>query len=157
MRVYLAGYIHGEVIEQCVAWRKKIRKFYENYKGQKYPIEWLDPLNGKDLESISADGLTSSCSPNVIIHRDYQSVIRSDLIVVNMNTFGKDRPLTGTVAELAWAWEHHIPIIMITTEKKYKEHPFIKAFVSDFVDSVEDLLDKKLINLFYKGWNNAEY
>ena len=24
LKAYLAGYIHGEVIEQCLAWRKKI-------------------------------------------------------------------------------------------------------------------------------------
>lgn len=157
MKVYLAGYIHGEVLDKCVAWRKQIRDFYEHYKGNRYPIDWLDPLNGKDLESISSDGLTSSCSSNVIVHRDYQSVIRADLIVANMDTFGQSRYPVGTISEIAWAWQKHIPVIMITKENQFRGHPFMQLFVSEFVESVEELLNRKLINLFYKGWNSAEY
>lgn len=153
--VYLAGFIHGSVIEQCRGWRKKIRDHYSNYKGKEYPIIWLDPMNGE--ETVSMDGLSSSSPPNAIIHRDYQCVMKSDIVVVNMDTFGADRPLTGTMFELALAWEHHKAIIMITNEKKYSDHPFLKNMVSNFTVSVEELLEKKIINFYFKGWNTAIY
>ena len=52
MKCYLAGYIAGNKIEECTAWRKKVRTHYAEYKGHRYPIDWLDPLNGKELDTI---------------------------------------------------------------------------------------------------------
>jgi hypothetical protein len=154
MKVYLAGFIQGSRMEECISWRKKIREYYVM---RSWDIEWLDPLNGKEINTISSDGLTSHIPPNAILHRDYKGVVSSDLIVVNMDTFGEERPLTGTMFELAWAWEHHIPIIMITTEQKFINHPFVKNFASMIFSSVDEMLEKKAINYMYKGMVNAEY
>jgi len=153
-KVYLAGFIQGTKIEECVAWRKKIR---EHYVMGGWDIVWLDPLNGKEFGSITDDGLKSNIPAHAIVHRDYRSVEDSDLIIANMDTFGESRPLTGTLCELAWAWDKHIPIIMITDEKKYKDHPFLEYFASAIVPTVDKLLEEKLINYFYKGANNAVY
>jgi len=175
MKVYLAGFIQGTKLEECVAWRKRIREHYDNWKTTldnddkklfpkgipavvKYPITWLDPLNGKELATISQDGLKSSCPPHAIVHRDFNCVMDADLIIANMNTFGeKDRGLCGTICELAWAWEHRKPIIMITNEVKYSEHPFTALFASWIVKDVDELLEKKCINYFFKGKNSAIY
>lgn len=153
-KVYLAGYITGSVIEQCIEWRKKIR---EHYAMQDWDIIFLDPLNGKYINTISEDGLKSNVPAHAIIHRDFQSVTKSDLIVVNTDTFGGERPLTGTICELAWAWEHHIPIVMISNEEKYSEHPFLDYFASWKCKTVDELLEKKIINYFYKGQHSAIY
>lgn len=164
MKIYLCGYIQGgESLKKCIEWRKKIRKHYEEWKKEthkpfeRYPIIWLCPLNGKDFNSISKDGLSSSMPNNTILHRDFKAVMDADIIVANMDTFGDNRPLTGTIAELAWAWEHHKPIIMVTNEKKYAEHPFLMNFASWIVKDIDELLGKKIINIFYKGMVNAEY
>ena len=157
-KCYLAGYIQGSKLEECTEWRRRIREYYDNWKGkERYPIVWLDPLNGKDFATITSDGLKSSCPPHAIVHRDFAAVMNSDLIVANMNTFGENRPLTGTISELAWAWEHHKPIVMITDETKYREHPFLSYFASWIVKDVDELLKKKCINYFYKGTASAKY
>lgn len=153
-KVYLAGFISEKNMEECLGWRKKIREYYTS---KDYPIIWLDPLNTDNLETISENGLKSSYSANTIIHKDYMSIMNSDLIVVNLDTFGNDRPLIGTIAELAWAWEHHKPILSITTDATYKEHPFIKYFTSEFVSSLDELIERKLIPYFYKGLVTARY
>jgi len=159
LSIYLAGYIQGEVIEQCVAWRKRIREHYDNWKGLniKYPILWLDPLNGEKFSEISPDGLKGVMPPHTIVHKDYTCVEKCDMIVVNMDRFGKSRPLTGTICELAWGWQMHKPIIMITDEDMYKFHPFLAYFASWIVPSVDELLEKKIINEFYKSFHSAEY
>jgi hypothetical protein len=157
MKIYLAGYIQGQVINQCTEWRKKLRDTYDNWKGGRYPLVWIDPLNGEDFAEISPDGLKGVMPPHAIVHKDYKCVVDSDLIVVNMNTFGMDRPLTGTICELAWAWDKHKPIIMITTEDKYIQHPFLSYFASWVVPTVDYLIEKKIINAFYKAWNSAQY
>lgn len=156
--IYLAGFIQGSKLKECVEWRKKVREHYDHWKDEEpYPIVWLDPLNGKDLATITDNGLKSSCPPHAIVHRDYKCVEKSDLIVANMDTFGEDRGLCGTICELAWAWQMKKPIILITNEIKYKEHPFIKYFSSWIVESVDEMLEKKAINYFYKGTHSAQY
>ena len=157
LKIYLAGYIQGSVIDKCTEWRKRLREVYNNWNGKEYPICWVDPLNGEDFAEISPDGLKGVMPPHAIIHKDYKCVQDSDLIVVNMNTFGQDRPLTGTICELAWAWDKHKPIIMITDEDKYKFHPFLEYFASWIVPDVDYLIDNKIINQFYKAWSSAQY
>ena len=160
MKVYLSGFINGNVIDKCTDWRKKIRSHYDHWKGgtEKYPIDWIDPLNGEKKEDISADGMVlKDIPPNALVHRDYYSVKISDLIVANMDTFGELRPPIGTISELAWAWELRKPIIIIADNYQYANHPFMLSFASFFVKSVDELLEKKLINYFFKGMNSANY
>lgn len=152
MKVYLAGFIQGAKIKECMEWRVKVRKYYEDNG-----IIFIDPLNGKEVATITPDGLKSSTPRNSIVHRDYRCVIDADLIVVNMNTFGETRPLTGTICELAWAWEHHIPIIMITNEAIYKDHPFLSYFASWVVPDINSLFDSDAIGFYLKGKKNATY
>jgi len=157
MRVYLAGYIQGSVIEQCSAWRKKLREVYDNWNGKPYAISWLDPLNGENFAEISPDGLKGAMPPHFIVHKDYKCVNDCDIVVVNMDTFGQDRPLTGTICELAWAWDKHKPIIMISNEDKYVQHPFLSYFTSWVVPSVDELIKQKIINQCYKSLHSAQY
>jgi len=157
MVIYLAGYIQGTVIDQCVAWRKKIREVYDNWGMKPYPITWLDPLNGEKFEEISTDGLKGVMPPHMIVHKDYKCVEKCDVVLVNMDTFGESRPLTGTICELAWAWQMHKIIVMITDEPKYKFHPFLTYFASWIVPDVETLLKEKVLNQIYKSLNSAQY
>jgi hypothetical protein len=158
IKVYLCGYIGGpQVLDKCIGWRKEIVKRYSSYKGQRYPIIWLDPMNGKDFDFMDKNGLKSNVPSHAIMHRDYQCVVRADLLVFNTDTFGEERPLIGSIFEIAWAWEHHIPIVMITKDVVFREHPFTSYAVSHIVESVDELLDKKVINYYFKGWNDALY
>lgn len=153
-KVYLAGFIQGSKLKECIAWRLKIR---EHFEAKKYPIEWLDPLNGKNLASITADGLKSSTPPHAIVHRDWASVNAADLIVANMDQFGETRPPVGTISECAWAFALRKPLILITDDKNFKYHPFLEYFATAIVPSVDVLLKEKLIQYMYKGVVSAQY
>jgi nucleoside 2-deoxyribosyltransferase len=158
MKIYLAGFIQGTVIDKCIAWRKQIRDHYDNWKGQgSYGICFLDPLNGEHFNEISPDGLKGSLPSNAIVHKDYHCVKNADLIVCNMDTFGQERPLIGTMFELAWAYEFRKAVVLITDNHVYEQHPFLTNTVSWYVKNVDELLDKKIINTFYKAWNSAKY
>ena len=153
---YLAGYISGAKISECTEWRKRIRSYYLN-KGWDQLV-FLDPLNGDERETIDDEGLSSSVIPGkALVYRDYQSVKNSDLIIANLDTFGQERPLTGTIYELAWAWNFKIPVIVITENHRYIKHPFIQDTASMIVSSVEELIEKKYLNYFYKGQVSAIY
>ena len=74
-----------------------------------------------------------------------------------MNTFGETRTPTGTLCELAITGYLHKPLIVITDDRNYYEHPWIKDFASMIVSSVDELLEKKYIDYFYKGTVTAKY
>jgi nucleoside 2-deoxyribosyltransferase len=156
-RIYLAGYINNEVIDKCVEWRKQIALYFNSNPKWQGVISFLDPLNGDDMKNITEEGLKCSLPGKALIHRDYNSIRSADLIVANLDTFGEDRPIVGTVFELAWAWEFKKPVIVITDDDKYKFHPFIMDTASIIVSNVEELLEKKYINFMFKGQNNAIY
>ncbi len=155
MNIYLAGYIQGTKIKQCSEWRKKIR---EHVEAHYYPeITILDPLNGKDFASLTADGLKSNRPPHAIVHRDRMSIESADLIIANMNRFGEQRVSVGTICELAWGFQLEKPIIMITNEKQYSEHPFLSYFASAIYKTVDELIENEIIDYFYKGVIHAIY
>jgi nucleoside 2-deoxyribosyltransferase len=155
LKIYLAGYIQGDVIKECTEWRKQLRDHYTKTKYMN--ITWLDPLSSENFAEISPDGLDSSMPAHTIVHKDYTCVEKCDLIIVNMDTFGQDRPLTGTICELAWGWQMHKGIIMITDEPKYKHHPFLEYFSSWTVKDIDELIEKEVVTGFYESWHTAKY
>ncbi len=121
-----------------------------------YPIAFLDPYNGKEFATIDKEGLKSHIPANAIIHGDYMSVQKADIVVANMNTFGGSRPMTGTLWELAWTWQMKKPFILITDDKNYIHHPFTGQ-ASWIVSSVEELLNEKILETFYRRLAGAVY
>jgi hypothetical protein len=154
MKIYLAGMIIGTKLKECTDWRIKVRN---HYNAMGWPICFLDPLNGKELNTITPDGLKSCVPPKALVSRDYMSVKEADVIVANLNSFGDSRPGIGTLSEIAWAWTMKKPVILITGDFKYAEHPFIKEFCSWIVPDVETLLKEKILNYYFKGLNTAVY
>ena len=157
MNIYLAGFISGNVLDKCLAWRKKIREHFDLRPKWHGEITFLDPLNGQKAEEINEEGLKSNIPGKAFVKRDHKCVKIADLLIVNLDTFGETRPLTGTIYELAWAWLYNIPVIIITTDPNYKEHPFIKDTACIMVSSVEEILEKDYIEYYYKGLVSAEY
>jgi nucleoside 2-deoxyribosyltransferase len=158
MKIYLAGLIHGSVINECKLWRRTIVNHYNNWKnsGKMYGnISFLDPCNGE--EQVSQDGLSSNLPAKVIFDKDYNSVKNCDLLIANMNNFGVSRPLIGTTMEVAFAYEFHKPVILITDQEVYRKHPFFTSIVSWYFNDINEMLNTKAIQLFFKSWVNVNY
>lgn len=176
MYVYLAGYMSGNVDKQCKEWRLKIREHYKSWdiepeyiQGEpvgyeikhivSYPICFLDPYNGPESESIDPKGLTSNIPPNAIRDGDKLSVKHADIVVVNIDSFGQDRPTWGTPTEMAWAidkYEHPVIVIVPPHMGDMTRHPFVSR-ASWIVENVEEMLDKKCLEYFYKRMSGAIY
>jgi hypothetical protein len=155
--VYLAGIIDGNHIDNCNEWRNKIIAKYSNWKnaGNYGDISFLNPLNGET--EIAKDGLSSNVPSKVILIKDYNAIKSSKLFIVNMETFGVQRPPIGTLMEIAFAYEFRIPIIMIAQEEVYKKHPFVSNMVHWYFDSVDEMLEAKAINQLYKAFHSSQY
>ena len=152
---YLAGYISNTKALECAEWRQRIKTFFYIKPKWHGAISFIDPMNGEAVASLGHEGLTSSFPPHAIVHRDYNSIKECNLVIANMNTFGEERPPIGTIAELAWAFQMRKPIIMITDNYRYLNHPFTSYFASATVKDTDELLKGDLIQQFYKGLNNG--
>jgi len=174
MYVYLAGYMSGEKLKETTEWRIRIRKHYReweevvndsigfdskinaNKEYLAFPIACLDPYNGKEFATIDKKGLKSHIPANAIINGDYLSVSKADIIVANMDTFGASRPSVGTQWEMAWAWQMKKPIVLISDNENYIHHPFTGQS-SWIVKDVDELLEKKVLETFYRRMAGAIY
>jgi len=177
MYVYVAGYMSGEKLKECTEWRLKIRDHFRYYEVDEtpypsgapklpqdieyfsYPIAFLDPFNGKEIDTIDKKGITSSIPANAIRRGDKMSVSKADIVIANMNTFGAERPMIGTHHELRWAGDMEKPRILIVPEKDlelYKTHPFTSD-CDYFLTDVQQLFDEKILESFYRRIAGAIY
>lgn len=131
--VYLAGAINSDTMEQCIQWRVKLRADL----GDK--IAFFDPTFGENMKKVDSIGCSSELSPKEIVTKDYEQVKRCDILAVNLNSFGAHRPITGTLFEMAWAYEFRKPIITLANEDHYRFHPFIVESSTKLVGSVEEM------------------
>jgi len=152
---YLAGYISDVKALECAEWRLKIKNFFNMKPKWHGQLCFIDPMNGESVASLGKEGLTSCFPPHAIVHRDYNSVLASDLIIANPNTFGEPREPIGTICEMAWAFQLRKPIILISDNYRYINHPFTSYFASAIVKDTDELLKGNLIQQFYKGLANG--
>lgn len=95
----------------------------------KFGIQSLDPLRGKyDM------GDWSSLSNNEVVIRDLQDIRRANVMVAVMMKCSDTS--FGTPCEVMYAWEHRVPVILITNEKYLANHFWTKGLCSHifFVD-----------------------
>ena len=118
-KIYLAGLINTKT-PRTIEWR-------ENATGVLSSVfQVLDPLRGES--NLENNGMTSDINSRGIITRDYQDIKDSDVVMVNLTTYGSTRPLLGTMFELAWCWHWHKPVIAFVEDEKDRwmlEHPFV--------------------------------
>ena len=73
-----------------------------------------------------------------VMEFDLNKVRNSDLIIVNFN----DLKSLGTMAELAIAYEHRIPVIGLCSEENYPMlHPWQKEMCNRIFGDIDEMLD----------------
>lgn len=154
LKIYLAGFMSEKKLKETTEWRLRVRDYYIA-KG--WPIAFLDPWNGKEINNVTENGLKSNIPPKAIVTRDFDSVSESDLIVANLDTFGETRPPVGTLSEITWGWMMKKPVICITDNPNYFNHPFIKEFCCWIIPNIETLFSERIIDYFYKGVHGSIY
>jgi nucleoside 2-deoxyribosyltransferase len=141
--IYLAGLI-STAYPETHTWRLIAQDALQEH------ATVLSPLRGKsDLFEKSKDGgiTDPNLSSGDVILRDYGDIQQADIMLVNLESYGSTRPMVGTIAELAWAWERRIPIVAIasSSNKLMRTHPFIVSMVTRFFDNLDDGIDHVLV------------
>lgn len=151
-RIYLCGLMAANKATR--KWREDLQSHYQ--KKSWNDIVWLNPFNSIPKDTISTDGLSAENIPaNAIVHRDLQAMKSSQLVVAHMSQFGEERNLTGSLIEIGWLSLLNIPLIMITDEAKYIDHPFLQLYASAIAKDIDEVIKMKYIDFFYKGMVNA--
>ena len=134
-QVYLAGPITED--PETHRWRKQAAKLL----GDKFFCD--DPCASKFDREMLKEGekiyeRAVSHQAEVLLPKSFQSVENCDIVLVNFAIEPKDRPVIGTIMEVAWAWILHKVIIAIDGQKYYTEHPMIKGTVTAWAESLEE-------------------
>jgi len=159
LKIYLAGFIEfqndgKELVPECMEWRKYIREFYQKFHTSSgeildYGIEFFDPLIGESPSEKLSDAL--------IFSKDYLSIKNCDMLICNFDTFHNLRPAIGTTLECGIAYEMKKQIIVISSDPRYINHPFIQRMACSIFPDVESLCKSKILNIFFKSINTALY
>ena len=153
--VYLSGTMQEEK-EDHREWRRKATILLG-----KHGVVTRSPYRGRDRSQIIkmnnyhyivSEAPVSSRLSNILVSRDLKDVIDCDIVLVNLKETKGGRPSIGTIAELAWAYEHHKPVICVvdkeSTDTHYYKHPFMHQFVSQWVSTLEEA-----VNLIVNYWH----
>jgi hypothetical protein len=154
--IYLMGQVSYN--EETYNWRKRVR---EHYADSPF-VEVIDPTNNNFNANVLESGKIKKNKNNAITcysdlpcipllpGKDRFYVANSNVLFVDMNHYTPEKPLIGTMFELAWAYDQPgkmiIGIYNGDPEKNITTwHPFIRATIQTWVkngDQACDLLDK---------------
>jgi nucleoside 2-deoxyribosyltransferase len=145
-KIYMAGLINPNSPE-TYEWRENLIYIFTGNE----LVELINPIKTSPSESKDSDGmLADSINSRAIVMKDFASVMRANAFVTDLNSYGSKRPHTGTLYELAWAWEHHIPVNAVLQEDNeyLLRHPFVTESVTQWFrgehahyEAVENLLN----------------
>lgn len=130
VKIYLSGGMGSLSMEEQSKWRSQIIKEIKfNCECEKKPI-FFNPVDYYNFEEKQHK------TEREIVEFDLNAVRNSDLIIVNFN----DPKSLGTCAELAIAYDKHIPIVGINKDG-VQLHPWLDTFTTRMCDSVREAVD----------------
>ena len=133
MKVYLSGPIFTadtpEAREATDGWRNKANHLllwigcratgYGDFV-TRFNIQTIDPCRKKAIYDPKL------FTPNEIILRDLKDVQNADIILAYINLIGDKLPI-GTSMEIMYAYTLGKPVIIVSTDPRITEHPWIIA------------------------------
>jgi len=132
--VYLSGPIGGLTLEEATAWRYYVQEMLPS------GIIALSPLrSSKVLEHSGVDDKSINRS-------DHFDTMRSSVVLVNL--LKAKQVSIGTVGEMAWAWDHHIPVVCAMEKDNIHEHPMLNDWITYRAATLDEaiLLTVAIIN-----------
>jgi len=150
--IYLAGTINDN--SATYEWRKKFTKLMEDEPNVIIVNPCANAFN-QGMKKIGNDGLeftkeAKKRSQKILRAKDYQLIKMSNIVVVNLGFNKPEKPMVGTIQELAWASEiFYVPVIAITNgeDNIYTNHPWLDECYSAKVETVEEAAE--MIKTFF--------
>lgn len=158
-RIYLIGQISVDK-EITYKWRREVREIFKDLKGE---FEMIDPCDNefnkssKNFNGNNSDPqrlkIYKTKGIGLIVPKDHSYVLRSTGCIANMNQYDKDKPMIGTLFELAWYYQNPEKCVIGVFDGDpcndvHCNHPFIKETVD--VWCKDHLEAAKLLRDYYK-------
>jgi len=152
--VYLAGAITGLTYKGATDWREAVAKELDSDK-----VETLSPMRGKAfllnagvLHSGTYDANVIS-SGKGIMRRDHFDCTRASAVLVNLLGSG-ERISIGTVMEVAFAYDHKIPVICVMEQDNKHNHVMFNEGCTYVVRTLEEAVE--LIRFLFNDKTNDD-
>lgn len=138
-RIYLAGPISGLLYASAVNWRH-----YAKQHLAEHGIDAFSPMRAKQfLAAVQGviEPFTTHENPLAtskgIMCRDHTDCVRADALLVNF--LGARRVSLGTAMELAWAYDRHIPVVVVAeADNPNIVHPMAHEAIDFRVDTLDE-------------------
>jgi nucleoside 2-deoxyribosyltransferase len=137
--VYLSGPIAGLTYAEDSDWREYVTRCFPPH------IQGVSPLRGhRMLENMGpiTNGMLEHPlrTDRAINTRNRFDTLQADAVLVNL--LGTSRVSIGTVMEIAWAYDHNIPVVVaIEPEGNPHEHPMLRDCASFRVASLDEAIE----------------
>lgn len=138
--VYLAGPIAGCDPPEAEDWRDDmVSALGAAHITGISPLR-CEPLIGETYEASYDD--VRFGTPKAISSKNWFDTMHCDMVLAYLPKELNDRrPSIGTMFEIGWATGVHKPVVLVTDDEYYANHPLIKHNVSWVVDNFDDALD----------------
>ena len=154
--VYLAGQISSDI--ETYNWRVRVRGYYRNNP----LVRIIDPClsefnleankNGDAKEGFSQKSRTEE-GMVLLPYKDRNYVKISNVIFFNLNHYTKEKPLLGTMFEMAWTFDDSSKMVIgihkggeqEREKNPFARHPFVTETVQVWVENERqacELLDR---------------
>lgn len=153
--VYLAGQI-SVCNKATYEWRRNINSFFSNNDN----IEIIDPCSNqfnkellhenKDKDNLDWSSVLNKVNNNILVPKDKSYVNRASVVIANLIHYDPNKPIIGTLFELAWCnYLNDKTVIGIKLEKDciLYTHPFINSTITTWVTNEYDAC--KLISYYF--------
>lgn len=135
--VYLSGPMRGLSFDQADEWRRYATEALWPDVVTYSPMRGKDHLRGAPIPTHTAHPLSR---PEGIVARDYYDTLTTDMLLVNV--LGAKEVSQGTVAEIAWAYAHRKPVLLVMEHMgNPHDHPMNTVPAGWRVDDLDDALD----------------
>ena len=137
--VYLSGPIAGLTFTEGADWREYATKCFPPH------IQGVSPLRGhRMLEGLGPITNLMIEHPfrkdTAINRRDKFDTLRAAALLVNL--LGTKKVSIGTVMEMAWAFDHSIPVVLaIEPEGNVHDHPMVRDCTTVRVSSLDEAIE----------------
>lgn len=137
--IYLAGPIKDCDKGQANDWRTRIQSALPNGVVGISPLR-CEPLIGKTYKATYTDVRFGTAS--AITAKNRFDTLNCDMVLAYLpKELTNIRPSVGTTLELGWAMAIEKPIILVTDDPAYSEHPLIQRKVDWIVDDFDTALE----------------
>ena len=137
-KVYLAGPITGCTFDGCTEWRDVAKA-----ELAKVGIEAFSPMRAKGY--LKEKGVITGSYPDAglfsssrnIMTRDFYDCTTADVVLAYL--LGASRQSAGTIMEMAWTFDRHIPLVVVAEPGLgVHAHPMIEEAVGFRANNLDE-------------------